>query len=57
MINGRLWTVVSPNVGVPIFFIFLVLTSLYIHLQVMLQTTWFADFVQGSAAVAETAGG
>jgi light-harvesting protein B-800-850 alpha chain len=49
MINGRIWTIVSPNVGVPVFFVSILLVSLYIHLQVMLQTTWFADFLQGGA--------
>ncbi len=47
MINGRLWTVVSPNVGVPIFFLALMFTSLYIHYQVMDKTDWFPAFLKG----------
>ncbi|HJL42479.1 MAG TPA: light-harvesting protein [Myxococcales bacterium LLY-WYZ-16_1] len=49
MNNARIWTVVSPNVGVPIFFIALVTTSLFIHFQVANYTTWFGDFFQGGA--------
>lgn len=47
MINGRMWTVVNPGVGVPLGFIYLGLTSMYIHFQVMLQTEWFANFLKG----------
>lgn len=47
MINGRMWTVVNPGVGVPLGFIYLGLTSMYIHFQVMAQTDWFANFLKG----------
>jgi len=47
MNNARIWTVVSPNVGVPIFFLALMFTSLYIHYQVMANTTWFVGFWSG----------
>lgn len=48
MNNARLWTIVSPNTGVPIFFIALFLTSVFVHYQVMANTSWFADFVKGT---------
>lgn len=48
MNNARLWTIVNPTVGVPIFFIALVATSLFIHLQVLSSTTWFGDFWKGA---------
>lgn len=49
MNNARIWTVVSPNVGVPIFFLVLVFTSLFIHFQVMANTPWFSDYYAGAA--------
>lgn len=57
MINGRMWTVINPGVGVPIGFIFLGLTSLYIHFQVMYQTDWFPNFLRGAEAVSAATGG
>ncbi len=50
MNNGRMWTVVSPTVGVPIFFIALMITSLTVHFQVLTRTTYFADFIKGASA-------
>lgn len=47
MNNARLWTIVSPNVGVPLFFVGVMFTSLYIHYQVMSNTTWFVGFWSG----------
>ena len=57
MINGRMWTVVNPGIGVPLGFIYLGLTSMYIHFQVMYQTDWFSDFLKGAQAVTEATGG
>ncbi|MEO1045556.1 MAG: light-harvesting protein [Pseudomonadota bacterium] len=50
MNEGRLFLYVSPNVVLPILFITLVLTSLTVHFSILNNTTWFADFMQGSAA-------
>lgn len=47
MNNGRIWTIVNPNVGVPLFFVGLFLTSLYIHYQVMVQTEWWPKILNG----------
>jgi light-harvesting protein B-800-850 alpha chain len=54
MNNARIWTIVSPNVGVPVFFLVLVFTSLFIHFQVMANTPWFSEYYAGTSA-AETA--
>ena len=51
MNEGRLFLYVSPNVVLPIMFLVLVFASLAIHFSVLNNTTWFADFWQGSAAV------
>ncbi|MEO0689222.1 MAG: light-harvesting protein [Pseudomonadota bacterium] len=52
MNEGRLFLYVSPGVVIPIMFVVLVVASLSVHTSILLNTTWFADFFQGSAAVA-----
>jgi light-harvesting protein B-800-850 alpha chain len=54
MNQGRIWCVVNPTVGLPLFLGSVTLLSLTVHASVMSNTTWFAEFHQGSAA-AETA--
>ncbi len=49
MNNGRMWTVVSPTVGVPIFFIALALTSLTVHYFVAVNSPFFKSFVNFGA--------
>jgi light-harvesting protein B-800-850 alpha chain len=57
MINGRLWTIVNPTVGVPVFFIFLVLASVFIHLHVILGVDWYYEWVSTGAMPAAAAAG
>ena len=45
MNNGRMWTVVSPNIGVPIFFVALAVTSLVVHKLLIVDSAWFKSFV------------
>lgn len=52
MNNARIWTIVNPSVGVPLFFVGIMVTSLYIHYQVMTETTWFTAFIKGASAAA-----
>lgn len=52
MKEGRIFLYVSPNVLLPIMFLVLILTSLAVHFSILNNTTWFADFWQGSAAEA-----
>lgn len=47
MINGRMWLVVKPTVGIPIFFIAIVVASLSVHTAILVNTTWFPAFLQG----------
>ncbi len=47
MNNGRMWTVLSPNVGIPFFFVALVTASLSIHFSVLTSTDWFDNFFMG----------
>jgi light-harvesting protein B-800-850 alpha chain len=52
MNNGKLWLVVKPTVGLPIFFIGVAVTALLVHAAVLTNTTWFAKFLQGKAPAA-----
>ncbi|WOE74551.1 light-harvesting protein [Alterisphingorhabdus coralli] len=52
MNEGRMFLYVSPNVLLPLLFVIMVLTSLSVHYSILTNTTWFADFFQGSAAAA-----
>jgi light-harvesting protein B-800-850 alpha chain len=49
MNNGRLWCVVSPTVGIPLFLGAVALTSLTVHNAVLSNTTWYKDFYSGKA--------
>lgn len=51
MKEGRIWLYVSPNVGIPLFFIAFVTASLLVHASIMTNTTWMAAFWQGGAKV------
>jgi light-harvesting protein B-800-850 alpha chain len=47
MNNAKMWLVVSPTVGVPIFLGAVAVGSFAVHLQVVKNTSWVADFLQG----------
>jgi light-harvesting protein B-800-850 alpha chain len=47
MTNGRLWLVVKPTVGLPLFFIGVALTALAVHFAILTNTTWFAKYWEG----------
>ena len=47
MNQGRLWTVVRPTVGLPLFLGAVAITSLIIHYSILTHTTWFPAFLQG----------
>jgi len=52
MNNGKIWLVVKPTVGLPLFFIGVAVTALLVHAAVLTNTTWFGKFLQGKAAAA-----
>jgi light-harvesting protein B-800-850 alpha chain len=52
MNNGRLWCVVKPTVGLPLFIGGVAVTSLTVHMAILNNTTWFADFMRGSQKAA-----
>lgn len=49
MNQGRIWCVVSPSIGLPLFLSSVALTSLAVHTSVMTNTTWMSNYWQGSA--------
>ena len=55
MIYGKMWTMVRPQVGVPIFLIAVAVASFSVHLAITLNTTWVKGFLNGKAPVAAVA--
>ena len=47
MNQGRIWCVVNPTVGLPLFLGSVAITSLLIHYSVLSNSTWFAAFFGG----------
>jgi light-harvesting protein B-800-850 alpha chain len=51
MIYGKLWLVVKPSVGVPLFLSAVAIGSFAVHLALVMNTTWVSKFLNGNAAV------
>jgi light-harvesting protein B-800-850 alpha chain len=49
MNNGRIWCVVSPTVGLPLFLGSVALMAFTVHFAVLNNTTWFKDYWNGGA--------
>ena len=49
MNQGRIWCVVNPTVGLPLFLGSVAVTSLIVHYSVLSNTTWFSHYWQGGA--------
>jgi light-harvesting protein B-800-850 alpha chain len=47
MNQGRIWCVVNPTVGLPLFLGSVAVTSLIVHYSVLSHGTWFGSFIQG----------
>lgn len=47
MNNAKMWLVVKPTVGVPIFLSAVAIGSFAVHVAVLSNTTWVADFLSG----------
>lgn len=47
MNQGRIWCVVNPTVGLPLFLGSVAVTSLIVHYAVLSNSTWFAAFFGG----------
>jgi len=48
MNNSKMWLVVKPTVGVPLFLSAVAVGSFAVHVAVLSNTTWVADFLSGN---------
>jgi len=55
MNQGRIWCVVKPTVGLPLFLGSVALTSLAVHTAVLNNTPWMANFFSGKDMAATAA--
>ena len=49
MIYAKMWTVVKPSVGIPVFIAAVAIASFSVHLALTLNTTWVKGFLKGGA--------
>jgi len=49
MNQTRIWLVVKPTVGLPLFLGSVALTALLVHFAILSHTTWFSGYWQGKA--------
>jgi light-harvesting protein B-800-850 alpha chain len=47
MNNAKMWLVVKPTVGVPLFLSAVAVGSFAVHVAVLSNTTWVSDFLSG----------
>ena len=52
MIYGKMWCVVKPSVGIPVFIAAVAVASFSVHLALTMNTTWVKDFLNGKKVVA-----
>ena len=55
MIYGKMWCVVKPSVGIPLFIAAVAIASFSVHVALTLNTTWVKGFLNGKAPVAAVA--
>lgn len=56
MNQGRLWTVVNPTVGLPLFIGGVATISLLLHFAILSNAQWFPDFISGAGSMAQVDG-
>ena len=54
MIHSKMWLVVKPTVGLPLFFGGIAVAALAVHTAVLVNTTWYPAFLQGGSRAART---
>jgi light-harvesting protein B-800-850 alpha chain len=52
MIYGKLWLVVKPTVGIPLFLGAVAVSSFLVHYMLLSHTTWVPRFLNGSGVKA-----
>ncbi len=50
MNQGRIWCVVKPTVGLPLFLGSVAVTSLIVHYAILSHTKWFSEYWEGGHA-------
>jgi light-harvesting protein B-800-850 alpha chain len=55
MIYGKMWTVVKPQVGIPLFLAAVAIGSFAVHLALVTNTTWVRGYLNGGAKAAAAA--
>lgn len=55
MIYGKLWCVVKPSVGIPLFLSAVAISSFAVHVALVLNTTWIKTYHNGKASAVVTA--
>jgi light-harvesting protein B-800-850 alpha chain len=50
MNQARIWTVVPPSVGLPLFLGSVAVIALLVHFAILTHTTWFSAYWQGGHA-------
>jgi len=55
MDRGKIWLVVPPKVGVPLYLGSVAVIALLVHYALLSHTTWFTSYWNGAAGRAKTA--
>ena len=55
MIYSKMWCVVKPLVGIPVFIAAVAIASFSVHLALTLNTSWVKNFLNGGAKVVAVA--
>jgi light-harvesting protein B-800-850 alpha chain len=55
MNQGKMWLVVKPTVGLPLFLGGVATIAVIVHLAILSHTSWFPGYHNGKAKVAATA--
>lgn len=50
MIYGKLWCVVKPSTGIPLFLSAVAVSSFLVHFMLLTHTTWLKQYYNGPAA-------
>jgi light-harvesting protein B-800-850 alpha chain len=52
--QARIWTVVKPTVGLPLFLGSVAVIAILVHVAVLTHTTWVSKYWNGKAAAIES---
>lgn len=55
MIYSKMWCVVKPSVGIPVFIAAVAISSFSVHLALTMNTSWVKNYLNGGAKVVATA--